>query len=146
MYNDIDHMIACATKEHKNKEKDVLRLIKNEFVKYEKSGKTLTEVEEVKILLKMAAQHKDSIEQYTNGGRDDLANAEKEELTIIEKYIPKQPTMDEIVGYTEFVIDKLRSDGNEISMKVMKTVLSKVQQKYPLANGKTVSQVVKNNI
>lgn len=94
----------------------------------------------------MAAQHKDSIEQYTNGGRDDLANAEKEELTIIEKYIPKQPTMDEIVGYTEFVIDKLRSDGNEISMKVMKTILSKVQQKYPSANGKTVSQVVKNNI
>lgn len=146
MYKEIDHMIASATKEHKNKEKDVLRLIKNEFVKYEKSGKTLTDVEEVKILLKMVAQRKDSIEQYTKGGREDLANAEKEELEIIQNYIPAQPTDEDIASYTQEVIDGMKSSGEEISMKVMKTVLSKVQEKYPSANGKVVSQIVKNNI
>lgn len=146
MNKEIDHMIASATKGHKNKEKDVLRLIKNEFVKYEKSGKTLTDVEEVKILLKMVAQRKDSIEQYTKGGRKDLANAEKEELEIIQNYIPAQPTDEDIASYTQEVIDGMKSSGEEISMKVMKTVLSKVQEKYPSANGKIVSQVVKNNI
>lgn len=48
----------------------------------------------------MASQREDSIKQYTNGGRQDLADAERKELEIIEQFTPKQPTDDELADYT----------------------------------------------
>ena len=59
----------------------VLKLIKSEFVKKQteagRSNKELTEEEQIKILLKMISQREDSIKQYNNCGRQDLAEAEK---------------------------------------------------------------------
>ena len=93
----------------------------------------------------MAAQRKDSINQYTECGRSDLVMAEQAELDYMEQFIPKQPTEEEIAAYTQEIVDTMKKNGEEISMKIMKSVLAKVQEKYSMANGKVVSQVVKAN-
>ena len=96
--------------------------------------------------MKMAAQRNDSIDQYNKAGRTDLAEVEKNELMYINKFIPKQPTDEEVKAYTQEIINDMKSKNMEISMKNMKYVLGEIQKKFSMANGKLVSQVLKNNI
>lgn len=144
----INELIKNAMKTKDEIAVQVLRLIKAEFLKAEKekSFKGWDDVSEVKILMKMTAQRKDSIEQYKMGGREDLAFKEQEELDYLEKFLPKQPSEEEITYYTQEIINEMKDNGEVITMKLMKNILSKVQLKYSTANGKIVSQIVKNNI
>lgn len=140
--NKIDEIIASALKNRETDLLNVLKLIKTEFVNAKHNNVELNEVNEVKILLKMASQREDSIQQYINGGRNDLAEAEKKELEIIKSYTPKQATDEEIAEYTSGVITAYKAskeDGYTLSMKDMKPIMSIVKEKYPNANGKVVS-------
>ena len=146
---DINKYIAEAMKAKDREKLSTLKLIKAELVKAEKDGITLDDAKEAKILMKMVDQRKESISQYIKGGRNDLAEAEQKEIDVIKEYIPEQPTDDEIEAYTNdainnYVIEK--GDDYQVSMKDMKAILSIVQEKYPMANGKIVSNVLKNKI
>lgn len=147
IHEKIEGLLQNARKANNKVGVQVLSLIKAEFTNREKEAgfKGWNDDSEVKVLMKMAAQRKDSIEQYTAGGRPELANAEQAELDYLEQFIPKQPTEEEVIEYTQKVIDAMKNNGEEISMKIMKNVLTKVQEKYSMANGKIVSQVVKAN-
>jgi uncharacterized protein YqeY len=130
-----------------------LKLIKAEFLKKQtepgRKEKELNDEEQTKILLKMASQREDSIKQYTNGGRQDLADAERKELQIIEQFTPKQPTDDELADYTCNIIQqyvKDKTEGYKLSMKDMKPIMTMVKEKYPTANGKIVSQTLQKAI
>ena len=119
--------------------------MKTEFVNAMHNKIELNEANEVKILLKMASQREDSIQQYINGGRNDLAEAEKKELEIIKSYTPKQATDEEIAEYTNGVITAYKlskEDGYMLSMKDMKPIMTAVKEKYPNANGKIVSSTL----
>ena len=59
-------------------------------------GKTLTDEESLKILKTAARQLKESLDQYRKGGRDDLAEKEAFELTLLEKYLPEQLSEEQI--------------------------------------------------
>lgn len=124
----------------------VLRAIKTAFTNFEKEGKTLTEVDEVKILMKLKSQREDAINQFKSANRIDLVENEQNELNILMEYIPKQPSEDEIKEYTQSIIDRLKTTNGSITMKDMKSILTEVQQKYSTVNGKIVSECVKNNI
>ena len=146
---DINKYIAEAMKAKDREKLSTLKLIKAELVKVEKDGITLDEAKEAKILMKMVDQRKESISQYIKGGRNDLAEAEQKEIDVIKEYIPEQPTDEEIEAYTNDVINNYvieKGDGYQVSMKDMKAILSIVQEKYPMANGKIVSNVLKNKI
>lgn len=138
----LDSLIAEAMKNKDNERVNVLRLIKSEIVKKEKEGKELTEQVEANVLLKMMAQREDSISQFKQANRMDLVENETKELEIIKEFAPKQVSEEEIVTETERVISTLGT----ITMKDMKNILSEVQKKYPTANGKIVSQIVKNHV
>lgn len=124
----------------------VLRAIKTAFTNFEKEGKTLTETDEVKILMKLKSQREDAINQFKSANRIDLVENEQNELNILMEYIPKQPSEDEIKEYTQTIIDRLKTTNGSITMKDMKSILTEVQQKYSTVNGKIVSECVKNNI
>ena len=124
----------------------VLRAIKAAFTNFEKEGKTLTETDEVKVLMKLKSQREDAINQFKSANRIDLVENEQNELNILMEYIPEQPTEDEIKAYAQEVIDNFKLQNSSFSMKDMKTILSKVQEKYATVNGKIVSECVKNNI
>ena len=147
MHEKIEGLLHNARKANDKVGVQVLSLIKAELTNREKEAgfKGWDDNSETKVLMKMAAQRKDSIEQYTAGGRPELAKAEQAELDYLEQFIPKQPTEEEVAAYTQEVIDAMKANGEEISMKIMKNVLTKVQEKYSMANGKIVSQVVKAN-
>ena len=147
MHEKIEGLLHNARKANDKVGVQVLSLIKAELTNREKEVgfKGWDDNSETKVLMKMAAQRKDSIEQYTAGGRPELAKAEQAELDYLEQFIPKQPTEEEVAAYTQEVIDAMKANGEEISMKIMKNVLTKVQEKYSMANGKIVSQVVKAN-
>ena len=143
--NKINEMIASALKNRESDLLNVLKLIKTEFVNTMHNKFELNEANEVKILLKMASQREDSIQQYIKGGRNDLAESEKKELDIIKSYIPKQATDEEIAEYTNGIITAyMVSKGEDytLSMKDMKPIMTLVKEKYPNANGKIISMTL----
>ena len=145
MIKKIDSLIASAMKERRKGELEVYKLIKAELVKAEKDGIDLNDIETTKILLKMVAQRDDAYNQYIAGNRQDLADKEKFENTIIKQLLPEQPTDDEIADYTRTCITAYTDSlCAPLSMKDMKLLLAMVQEKYPSANGKIVSQVLQS--
>lgn len=139
LHNEIDKLIADAMKSQNSVKLKTLRMIKSEFVKKEKDGVALTDVVESNILTKMVSQREEAIAQFKSANRTDLVEAEALELEILKSLAPKQATDEEIIVETESIIASMET----VSMKDMKNILAEVQKKYPTANGKIVSQVVK---
>jgi len=143
----LNNLIKSAMLNHETERLNVIRSIKTVFTNFEKEGKQLTDGDEVKLLLKMVSQREDSIEQYKNGGRQDLVDKETVELNILKEFVPKQPSDDEIAAYTKEVIMRFETTNNRsVEMRDMKSILSTVQERYPTANGKIVSTVVKSSM
>ena len=141
----LNELIKNAMLSHDNTRLEVIRSIKTAFTNFEKVGKELTDADASKILLKMVSQREDSIEQYKKGARYDLAEKEQNELNILNEYVPKQPTDEEITNLTKGVIAAFETqNGRKVEMRDMKTILADVQKTYPSANGKIVSGVVKS--
>ena len=146
---DINKSIADAMKSHDRERLETLKLIKSEIVKVEKSGETIDDAKELKILLKMIDQRNESIKQYKNAGRQDLADEEQREINVISQFIPTQPSDEEIAACTKNCINEfvaMNDSDWKLSMRDMKAVLTKVQETYPMANGKIVSKVLKEYI
>lgn len=141
--NEIDALIQSAMKSGDEARLNTLRMIKSAMLVLEKSGETYTDASEMKMLLKMKSSVEDSIKQFTDGGRLDLAEKEKKGLRILSEFLPKEASEDDIKDYTNEIIDGL---DHQVSMKDMKNILSEVQKKYPTANGKVVSEVVRNRL
>lgn len=146
---EINNLIADAIKSKNSDRLNVLRLIKSEFIKTEKDGIVLDDISETKILLKMVSQREDAIKQYKEGNRIDLVEKEQKELDIINTFVPKQPTEEELYEYTCSVITTycaVQATTYVITMKDMKPILNLVQEKYPSANGKIVSKALQKFI
>lgn len=141
--NEIDALIQSALKSGDETRLNTLRMIKSAMLVLEKSGDAYTEASEMKMLLKMKASIEDSIKQFTDGGRADLAEKEKSGLKILSEFLPKEASEDEIKDYTDQVITCM---DTPVSMKDMKFILSEVQKRYPTANGKIVSDVVRSRM
>lgn len=90
----------------------------------------------------MHTQRMESAELYEKAGRNSLAENEKFEASIIEQFLPKEPSEEEITKETTSIIEG-EFKGN-VTMKDMKRILSLVQIKYPGASGKIVSNIVKS--
>lgn len=146
MKEQLNNLIAEAMKSGSGTELSTLRAIKTVFTNFEKEGKTLTEADEVKLLLKMKTQREDSINQYKTANRWDLVDIEQAELNVLMRYIPEQPTDEDIAKLASYTCDKLIAENGGLSMKDMRQVMSLVQSKYPTASGKIISDVVKSKI
>ena len=129
-----------------NKNRDRLRALRAI-----KSGILLAETEkgadgelsddaEMKILQKAAKQRKDSLEVYQQQGREDLASVEKQELEVIEEFLPKQLSEEEIEKEVQQVISDLGASGPQDMGKVMGTATKKLAGK---ADGKVISALAK---
>ncbi len=100
----------------------------------------MTEDKEIKLLQKLVKQRKDSLEIYEKQNREDLAQTEREEISIIEKYLPKQMDGDELEAFIKDIIEKTGAS----SMKDMGKVMGMASKQLAgRADGKTISGVVK---
>ena len=120
-----------------------LRSIKAEIIKAKTEPGANGEIDEAteqKFLQKMMKQRKDSFEIFTQQGRSDLAVKEKEEMDVIEKFLPKQLTTEEIREAVAIIISQTGASTAADMGKVM-GVASK--QLAGIADGKTISAIVK---
>jgi len=85
----------------------------------------LSKTEELKVLQSIAKQHKESINMFRNGGRDDLVEQETTELKIIEQYLPKMMTDDEIRNIVKNAIEETGAQALSDICKVMPVIMQK---------------------
>ncbi len=97
----------------------------------------------IQILKTMVKQRKDSIEQFTAGGRQDLVDQENSELKIIESYLPQMMSKDQIEEIVKGAIAETKASSAKDMGLVMKAVLAKTQG---LADGKLISEIVKSKL
>lgn len=94
----------------------------------------------IKMLQKQVKQRKESAELYKSQGREDLAEPELAEAAIIEKYLPKQLTEEELKPILQGIIDQVGAAGPQDMGKVMGAATKELGGK---ADGKTISSVVR---
>ena len=100
----------------------------------------LKEEDEIKLLQKLVKQRKDSLEIFTQQNREDLAQKEKEEIEVIEKFLPKQMSADELKTELKQIIAEIGASSPADMGKVMGAASKKFAGK---ADGKTISAMVK---
>lgn len=121
-----------------------LRAIKAEIIKAKTepgANGTIDETAETKFLQKMVKQRKDSIAIFEQQGRNDLADKEKEELAVIERFLPKQLTEEEISAAVKEIIATTGATSAADMGKVMGVASKQLAGK---ADGKTISAIVKS--
>lgn len=123
--------------------RDTLRFldsaIKNTEIEKKKKEAGLSDEEVLEVVARSVKQRNDSIQQYTDGGRPELADKEKAELEILKEYMPKQLSEDEI----RKVVKEIISDAGTVSAsdmgKIMGQAMGKLKGK---ADGNAVKKVV----
>ena len=119
-----------------------IRAVKAEILKFKTSGTgaELNDAAEIKLLQKLVKSRKDSLEIYEKQNREDLAVKEREEIAVIEKYLPAQMDEAELKTFIQGVIDKTGA----YSMKDMGKVMGMANKELAgKADGKTISAMVK---
>lgn len=123
-------------------ERDTLRMLLAEIKRYQIDEKTeATDEVVLTIINKMVKQRKDSIEQFTKGGRDDLASKEKDQLEVIKQYLPEQLSEDKIREIVEAAVNSTQASSMQDMGKVMGAIKSELQGKADMG---LVSQIVKS--
>jgi uncharacterized protein YqeY len=118
-----------------------LRLLKSAigYVQIEKKTDQLSDTETVAVIQKEAKKRRDSIEQYQNGGRPELADKEARELTVLETFLPKPLSPEELEQIVRATIQELGATSKKEMGPVVKAVQSKAAGR---ADGKTISGLV----
>jgi len=106
-------------------------------------GETLTDEESLKILKTAAKQLKESLDQYRKGGRDDLAEKEAFELTLLEKYLPEQLSEEQIRQTVKNIVKNTGSGSMQDMGKVMGATM---QELAGSADGKIVQKIVQEEL
>ncbi len=101
----------------------------------------LTEDDEIKILQKLAKQRRDSLDVFVTQNREDLAQKEREELSLIEAYLPKQMDESELKEALTAIIAQIGASSPADMGKVMGVASKQLAGK---ADGKAISAMVKN--
>jgi hypothetical protein len=140
-------IVADMTKAMKDKNANklsTLRMAKAALMNEENKrgvGTVLTDDEVIKILTTLVKQRKDSITQYETAGRAELAEKEQAELAVLEEYLPKAASQEEVSAAVEEAISEIGASSMKDMGAVMKATLAKLQGKN--ADGKMVSETVK---
>lgn len=140
----IDQDMRTALKSGDKLKLNITRLLKSE-IRYREidKGKELSEEEVTEVLSSSVKRHRDSIEQFRKGGREDLVKKEEEELNLILGYMPAQLSQGEIEKLIEESIAEVGAEGEKDIGKVMKTLMPKVKGR---ADGKTVNLLVASKL
>jgi len=124
---------------------DAIRMVKAALQNKEiELKKALDEGEMSRVLLTLVKQRKEAAEQYQKGKRDDLADKELKEIVIIEAYLPKALSQEEIVQVVESAIREIGPVTMKDMGKVMKAVMAKLAGQA--VDGKQLSDLVRTKL
>ena len=110
------------------------------LLKTDGTGKEIDESSEIKLIQKLIKQRQDSLEIYEKQGREDLAVTEREEIEVLQRYLPKQLSEEELMPIIKDIITKSGAEGMKDMGKVMGMASGQLSGQ---ADGKTISSIVK---
>ena len=118
-----------------------LRLLKSAFgyAQIERKTESLSDTEVVAIVQKEVKKRRDSVEQFEKGGRAELAAKEKQEITVLESFLPQAMSAEELEKLVRATIQELGATSKKDMGPVIKAVQAKAAGR---ADGKTVSTLV----
>jgi uncharacterized protein YqeY len=139
--------ITAAMKAREEQRLSTLRMVKTALKNREIDKMApLDDKEAQQVLSTLIKQRKESVEQFTKGGRQEMADKEAAEITLIEAYMPKAAGEDQIVAGVKAAIAEMGSP----SMKDMGTVMKNAMARFAAAglrvDGKLVSEAVKREL
>ena len=143
MFDRISNDIKEAMKAKDKVRLETLRNIKKVFLEAKTApgaNDTLTDEAAIKIMQKLVKQGKDSATLYNEQGRADLAEAELAQVAVIETYLPKQMSAEELEAALKVIIAEVGAEGPKDMGKVMGTATKKLAG---LAEGRAISAKVK---
>lgn len=143
LFDQISNDIKEAMKARDKVRLEALRNIKKVFIEAKTApgaGDSLDDAQALKILQKLAKQGHDSADLYTSQNRSDLAEAELAQVAVIESYLPKQMTEEEIEAAVRDIIAQTGAQSMKEMGKVMGVASKQLAGK---ADGKKISEVVK---
>lgn len=149
MLINVDELIFNATRERRLVDLKVYRSFKTEILNYRtaKNAGEYNESVEISIIKKMIKQRQDAVEQYLNANRLELADEELAEIMVLEKLLPEPVTRQDIINELgKFANNNGYVNGfNEVEIpkKEMGKVIKYLKDKLPMADGKDVSNIVK---
>jgi uncharacterized protein YqeY len=143
--------IVLAMKAKEEHKLTTLRMVKSALKNKEiDKREKLTYAEELQILTTLIKQRKESVESFTKGNRPELAEKEQAEIGMIEGYLPRTATEEEIRKIVQGAIDTMTVDGKRPGPKDMGVLMKVVQQRILAdrlwADGKLVSEIVKSEL
>jgi uncharacterized protein len=143
--DDVTAAIAEAMRKQDAVRLAPLRMLKAAFMnKSVEKGRDLDDAEARQVVSSLVKQRKDSIEQFTKGGRKDLADKEAGEITVLEAYLP--PAADP-AAVDQAVVDAIAETGATSAKdmgRVMKAAMSKLAGQN--VDGKTVNELVRHKL
>ncbi len=133
-----------AMKEHDKIKLNTVRMIKSALMNEKiKLGHELNSDEELTVLNRERKQREESIEEFVKASRDDLAEETKKELAVVESYMPKQLSKDELEKIVKETVAEVGAKGKSDFGKVMKSLMPKVKGR---ADGKEASAIVRDQL
>ena len=150
----IDELIKESLKNKKTSELKVYRNLKADIMafKTQKNAPTYDEAAELKIIQKYVTKMEDAEKQYSQAGREDLASECKDELEVLRKLLPEPVTASEIYEELRYWAEKNHYLNEEIASEIqipkkeMGAVIKYIKSKLPTADGKMISEIVKENL
>jgi hypothetical protein len=147
LIDQIQKDIVTAMKARAEHRLSTLRMVKAALKNKEiEKMAPLDDKESQQILSTLIKQRKDSIEQFTKGGRQEMADKEAEEIKMIEAYLPKAASEEEVVAGVRAVIAEMNAPSMKDMGKVMKDVMARFAGAGIRVDGKVVSDVVKREL
>ncbi len=143
----IQQDIVVAMKAKDEARLSTLRMVKSALQnrKVEKMA-PLDERESQAVLATLIKQRKESIEQFTKGGRQEMADKEAAEIAVIETYLPKAASENEVVAGVKAVIAEMGAPTMKDMGAVMKNAMARFQGADMRVDGKMVSDIVKREL
>ena len=129
---DIKSILIIAMKDKNQLRVSTLRMVNASIKDLEISQRTNNQTDEISdndiidILVKMVKQRKEAADTYKQGNRDDLSKKELDEIKIIEEFLPKQLSEDEVIK----IIEGLISENNISDISGMGLLMSEIKKKY----------------
>jgi len=142
----VDHDMIAAMKAHDVERTSTLRMMKAALKNRQIEKRSdLSEAEGQQVLTTMIKQRRDSIEQFTKGNRPELAAKEAREIVLIESYMPKTASEEDLKKLVDEALAGTSFGPREMG-PAMKAVQAKVQESGLRADGKLLSELVKGKL
>ncbi len=134
--------ITIAMKAGDKLRTETLRMLRAQFIELNKRGlnREISPEEELQLLTTAAKKRKEAIEEFTKAGRTEMAEKEKNELLIIQEYLPKQLEKEEVIAVVKKIIVDTGAGSQKDFGKVMPLVMKELKGK---ADGKIIQEIVK---